>query len=336
MEFAASAPCKCILFGEHYVVYGAPALSAAIEPRNSAVFSDAPPGAGARLFSPFGEGRILPSGRYEGVKELGIFAAVARKIADGRAIPSCSVEFLSAWKLKGVGSSASLCAAFAAGMLRLCGKKHNGNLVFEAAQEGDLVAHGGRASGIDARTVSLGTPIVFRRSFQPPRFDFASVKFALPKNCSLLIIDTNLGKKDGTSKMLARFAAGFGIDGAPQDAGDGKREAVLSEYARVWAGIEDELRRPTAEGLGRLMDENHALLLRRKMSTEGIEAAVAEAKKAGAYGAKLTGGGGEGGAVLALFENSDVGGAKQRIAERTGFACYPARLSGKGACIDAE
>jgi len=336
MEFAASAPCKCILFGEHYVVYGAPALSVAIEPRNRVVFSDGAKGGGITMFSPFGEGRLSPSGKYEGVAELELFGEVAKKVANGKRLPSCSAEFLSAWKLKGVGTSASLCASFAAGLQKAMGKKQGNKLVFEAAQAGDLVAHGGRASGIDARTVVTGKPMIFRRGFDPPAFEFSPVKFALPKGCSLLLVDTNIGKRDGTSKMLGTFARGFGITLPPQKASDAARERVLVEYAPLWIGIENWLKKPTADELGRLMDMNHALLSRRKMSSKGIDLAVASAREAGAYGAKLTGGGGEGGAAIVLCDSKMRAGVERKILADTGFACYAAKLADDGARIDEE
>ena len=301
MKFSASAPCKAIMFGEHYVVYGAPALAIAIEPRNSLRFSPWE-GGGIALKSSLGNATISPSGRYEGPDELCIYAEAAGSVFGSSQLPSCAVEFRPAWKLKGVGTSASLCAAFAAGMFRLAGRKPTPEEIFRAAQAGDLVAHGGRASGIDAKTVSYGKPLVFQRSFAPPEYGSKPAGFSLPAGTSLLLIDTNVGKKDGTLEMIRKFAGAFGITAPPQDLPEEKRLEVREEYSPLWKKIGKALKGATARELGGLMNENHAILRGRRMSSPGIENAVSAALSAGAYGAKLTGGGGEGGAVLALLD----------------------------------
>ncbi|VVC00477.1 Mevalonate kinase [uncultured archaeon] len=329
-DFSASAPCKAILFGEHYVVYGSPALAIAIEPRNAVKF-ESWDGDGIAMKSALGNGVISPTGEYGGPDELGIFADVAAAVFKGKNLPSCAATFEPAWKLKGVGTSASLCAAFAAGLFRLAGKKASPEEIFTAAQAGDLVAHGGRASGIDAKTVSYGCPLVFERSFSPPAFNSKPAKFALPKGSSLLLIDTNKGKREGTGKMLEVFAHQFGIGGTPEAAAEAQREAIREEYAPLWAEIEKNLKESSPKKLGAIMNENHALLRKRKMSSPGIEKAVSAALSAGACGAKLTGGGGEGGAVLALVETGNAAHISEAISASTSFGCHVLSLAKKGA-----
>lgn len=332
MEFSSSAPCKAILFGEHYVVYGSPALSLAIEPRNIVKFSDG--AKGVSLKSAIGEGRISGGGRYTGQRELSIYAEAARAVFGVGKMPDCTAEFLPAWKLKGVGTSASLCAAFAAGLYRLKGGKADAEAIFAAAQAGDLSAHGGRASGIDAKTVSHGTPLVFQRSFSPPAFNSSVAGFALPEGTALLLIDTNAGKKEGTSRMLEIFASQFGIRVPPSEAKEEQRRKIRNEYAPLWEKIDAAMKGTDAETLGSLMDENHRLLKKRKMTSAGIEKAASAAIAAGAYGAKMTGGGGEGGAALALFDAKSIAAAAAKITAATGFACHALSLAKKGACAD--
>ena len=332
MEFLSSAPCKAILFGEHYVVYGSPALAIAIEPRNSVKFSEGK--GGITLLTVFGEGRIVSDGAYSGPAELKAYSEVAKEIFGNGDVPSCTVEFTSGWNLKGVGASASFCAAFAAGLLKLAGKKPSAEEIFAAAQAGDQFAHGGRASGIDAKTVSFGLPLIFQRSFDPPVFKSKPTEFSLPSGSALLLIDTFKGKKDGTSAMLETFAREFGINKPPQELQVGAREAVIAEFAPLWEKISKSLGNATAKELGELMNQNHALLKTRGMSSRGIETAVSAALSSGAYGAKLTGGGGEGGAVLALFEKKGIARAMKEISDETGFGCHLISLAKKGARID--
>lgn len=331
-SFTASAPSKTILFGEHYVVYGASALSIAIEPRNAVEFSGGE--GGMLLKSVLGEGRIAANGGYSGAPALAIYAAVAKQVFGAFPLPSCTVSFKPGWNLKGVGVSASLCAAFAAGLYRLNGKKASADEIFSAAQSGDLVAHGGRASGIDAKTVSIGGAITFQRKFSPPSFDFKPLKLKLPAGTTLLLIDTFSGKKSTTSEMVALFAKSFGITKPPQELGEEEWENVREEYDAVWEKLDAALKKVDAATLGSLMNENHALLRSRGVSSKGIEKAVSAALSAGAWGAKLTAAGGEGGVVIALCSSKKIGATAASIASSTGFACHEILLAARGAATD--
>jgi len=332
MEFFASAPCKAILFGEHYVVYGASALAIPIEPRNRVKFSDsAPPG--ISLVSSLGSARIAPGNPFSGEARLAQFAAVAREICGKKPLPSCRAEFLPSWGLKGVGTSSSLGAAFAAGLLALMGRKQSARKIFLSSQAGDLMAHEGKASGIDARTVSYGKPVLFQRRFSPPKFSARASGFSLPPGCSLILIDTFKGKRDSTAAMLANFARSFGITTLPAATPEEKRKEVQSEFSPI---LKAALAAATAQELGKAMDGNHILLRMRRVSSQGIDAAVTAALSSGAYGAKLTGGGGEGGAALALCGTAHLQQISQSITDSTGFGCHPISLAGEGAKIDAS
>ena len=331
MEFSASAPCKAILFGEHYVVYGAPALAVPIEPRSTVKFSSSGE-PGISLRSSLGNARIAQGFSFSGEPRLAAFASVAREACGKKPLPSCSVEFLPSWSLKGVGTSSSLGAAFAAGLLALAGKPASPRKIFMSVQAGDLVSHGGKASGIDARAVAYGKPIVFQRRFSPPKFLARSAKFALPAGCSLLLIDTCKGNRGSTAATLAAFALSFGISTLPAAASEEKRKEVRAEFAPI---LKSALAAATARELGKAMDDNHIMLRMRRVSSQGIDSAVSAAISAGAHGAKLTGGGGEGGAALALCDTARMGGISQAVSDSTGFACHPLSLAKEGAKTDA-
>ena len=330
MEFFASAPCKAILFGEHYVVYGAPALAVPIEPRNRVKFSSSGE-AGIALRSALGSAHIAQDLTFSGEPRLAQFAAVAKEACGKKPLPSCTAEFMPSWSLKGVGISSSLGAAFAAGLLSLLKKKLSARKIFLSSQAGDIVAHEGKASGIDARAVAYGKPIIFQRKFSPPKFLSRSAKFSLPSGCSLIIIDTYKGKKDSTAAMLAAFALSFGISSLPASAPEEKRKEVQSEFAPI---LKAALAAKTAQELGKAMDDNHILLRMRRVSSQGIDAAVTAALASGAHGAKLTGGGGNGGAALALCDSARYQKIAQAISDSTGFACHPVSIATEGAKID--
>jgi len=195
------------------------------------------------------------------------------------------------------------------------------------------VAHEGKASGIDARAVAYGKPIIFQRKFSPPAFSARAAKFALPVGCSLLLIDTFKGRRDSTAAMLASFALSFGISTLPAAAPEEKRKEVRSEFAPI---LKAALFAKTAQELGKAMNDNHILLRMRRVSSQGIDSAVSASLSSGAYGAKLTGGGGEGGAALALCDSARSQQISRAISDATGFACHPLSLAAEGAKVDAD
>ena len=78
-------------------------------------------------------------------------------------------------------------------------------------------------------------------------------------------------------------------------------------YGRLFGRWAGSRRRAAAleagdlEALGDAMNVNHGLLAAAGVSSPALDAAVDALRRAGALGAKLTGAGGDGGAVVALF-----------------------------------
>lgn len=346
MEILASAPCKIILFGEHYVVYGAPALSLPISPLNKVRLVLSEKGSNLKkrilLYSSLGKGAISSDGSYFGDLRLSIYAEVAKEVAKSYPFPSCKAYFMPCWNLKGTGISASLCSAFAAGLIcassvskpkasRQSCKSPDPEKIFRAAQAGDYIAHAKKASGIDAKTVSIGKPLVFMRSFNPPSFESKPFDFKLPKSASLILIDTSIEGKESTEAMLRKFASSFQLNCLPEELADGKRKEIIEEYLQIWKQAEKALKEKNAPLIGKLMDENHFLLKAKGVSSNGIDRAAECARAYGAYGAKLTGAGGKGGAVVAILPSKAARQIAQKIHEETGFLCRSVQISKQGA-----
>jgi len=280
----ASAPGKAILFGEHAVVYGQPALAipltqvqatAAIQPGGNEFWIEAPD----------------VRRRYtlaEAAPDDALAAAVRLTCARaGEAAPPPAVLSLASRIpiASGLGSGAAACTAVVRATAQLLGCPLDDSDVSAIVFETEKMLHG-TPSGIDNTVVAFGLPVYFVRG-QPPVPLRAALSF------QLLIGDT--GVASPTKAAVADVRAAWQKDPQRyqkifQAVGDLAREARNI--------IEGRGNRPAAF-LGELMNRNHALLRELDVSSPELENLVTAARAAGALGAKLSGAG-RGGSMLAL------------------------------------
>lgn len=286
------APGKLILLGEHAAVYGRTALAVPVQavearvkvlPATSVLTIEAhhPPGSG-------GEPELVEveAAGAENALAAAVLAALgARRVAGDEAC-----EHLPRWRMLlessipvgvGLGSSASVAVALVRAVGVAAGNPFDGPTAARLALEAEKRTHG-TPSGIDNTVIALERAI---------RFDagaVATVRVAAP--FELVVADS--GEIGLTREVVASVRARRALDPARCDAWF-DRIGRLSQSA-VRALAEADL-----DGLGRLVDENHALLQQLGVSTPRIDRMVAAARAAGALGAKLSGAGG-GGVMFAL------------------------------------
>ncbi|MEM0438254.1 MAG: hypothetical protein QXU54_03055 [Candidatus Micrarchaeia archaeon] len=325
----ASAPTKIILFGEHYVVYGAPALSLAVDQKRKIELIEIQRAKDQiEIKNPvYGEsGVIFPDGTYDGHKYVAMHAAIYKEIYSR--CPELEGKSFRAWFkgeriFKGMGASSALGACLALTLYSAAGKKVDLEEIFRCAQIGDEIDHGGRPSGIDARTVVFGGMIKFRREFNPDRFNFERTEVAFPKGTKMLIIDTYRGTRCNTGDLVKKFAESHGIHAKPAELDDMARSKVYAPYLPIYERALGLLREDAnPEELGKLMNRNHELLSEHGVSTETIEGLRTLLLDNGALGFKITGAGGEGGACIALAYEKDTDALRKLILSR-GFESIP-------------
>jgi mevalonate kinase len=291
----ASACAKAILFGEHAVVYGVPALAIPITSRRLVVelaLGELRPDAQPAVATP--DVRI-EGGAALGAREAGVVRAmVARALEQtprGRG-PRVGVRLDSTIPLSaGLGSSAALAVA----LVRALAPDLPARGVAQRANALEELAHG-TPSGIDAHCIAFGQALSFTRG-QPFRF----LRARGPLRLAVAVLP-----REGTTASLVAGVR------ALREAGDPRFERFLAaaraqvERALAWfvdadAPGEDALAPlpPEAE-LGALMDEAHASLEEVGVSSSAQGSLCAALRSAGALGAKLSGAGG-GGATLALL-----------------------------------
>lgn len=327
MECIGKAPRKAILFGEHYVVHGAAALCVPIEPGTQVQIERTGGKAGLRVISGIGDDFF--SQEEDGTEEkfANLRAAYCAFLGKTQAKELPLVAHFGAQiSQKGTGMSAS----FAASMLRaLCcayGKKVAKNALLGMVRHAEEIAHGSRSSGIDATAVVWGKPLIFTKKFEPEGFEEKTAKVKLPKNSCMLVCDTFAGVRSSTKELVEGFAKSYGVHG---NADALQRKEICADFEPVFKKALLHLKADgDAHELGACMNANHGLLAAHGVSSAGIEKCREIAFAHGALGAKLTGAGGEGGAVLVLCWQSAAGKIISELGEK-GFAAAQIRLAEK-------
>jgi mevalonate kinase len=164
-------------------------------------------------------------------------------------------------------------------------------LVFET----EKLLHG-TPSGIDNTVVAFEQPVYFVKS-RPPE----PIRAARP--FQILIGDT--GQPSPTKVTVAEVRAAHDRD--PHDL-----DRLFDEIGRVADAARHEIEAGRPESLGALMNLNHVLLRELGVSSPELDTLVAAAGEAGATGAKLSGGG-RGGNMLALVDESTVGPVREAL-----------------------
>jgi len=302
-----SAHAKAILFGEHAVVYGAPAIAVPIHELAAEARVEGTEH-GLRIESE------LYSGEAQGAPSqlLPVITAVRAALAHfGLSDSGLKVQILSAIPhSRGLGSSAAVAAAVARAVAAWAGHMLGTAELYDLVQQAERIAHG-NPSGLDARAVTAEGAI---------RFDFGAVSsVAIGAPLSFVLAD---------SGIAGSTAEAVGAVRARRDADPELMDAMLSRLAEVAENSVSDLAAGDHQLIGARMREAHELLNSIGVSSPALNSLVQAATDAGALGAKLTGGG-LGGCIIALADSPEhaeaLGSAlREAGAPRTWTATVPA------------
>lgn len=288
----ASAPGKIILFGEHAVVYGQPAIAAPVsQVRAWARVSDGDQ-PGVYISAPdLGEEHWLE----ESAGDDAIAAAVrlVQQAANLEDLPHLRLEVRSDIPIaSGLGSGAATAAALIRALARhlqrpdLAADARVAELTYEVEK-----IHHGTPSGIDNTVVALEKAIVFVR--RRPRNLIEP--FAVARPLTLLVADT--GVRSSTREVVADVRRRWQAQRQPF-------EALFASCGRIARSAQSALEEGDLQTVGRLMNENQTLLQAMTVSSPQLERLIAAAREVGASGAKLSGAG-RGGNMIALVDEEN-------------------------------
>jgi len=325
MGVVASAPAKIILFGEHFVVYGEPAIVVAIDKRARA---EAERRQDERLR--FQSANLNTSCYFENgafkvergdakqvrFKFEPVKLAVEKVLAVYGKNVGLDIRINSAIPVAaGLGSSAAVVASVTAAVAALLELEFSKQDIFRIAYEAEKIVHG-TPSGVDPAIATFGGTLLFQvdTGFKP-----LEVKTDIP----LVIGDTGVERSTRIQVEKVRET----MDSFPQIT-DPLRKAAREIVLRAVTALQEN----DLETLGRLMNINHALLYGIGVSDESLEWLANAARKAGALGAKLTGAGG-GGCMIALARPEKLENVSEAIM-RAGGSSFIAKKTDEGVRVE--
>lgn len=296
----ASASAKLILLGEHAVVYGHPAIAIPFTDLRLRVTVEpnilAKPGTLRVVAIDTGKDQFFSDmANDEPIKQMILLLLEALGI---KTPPSCTLHIASDIPLgAGFGSSAALAVGIMRGLSAFLGHPLNEKELDTLAYQSDQFIHG-RLSGIDTTVIAWEQPIFYQRGH--------TITHLRPLN-SLHFVVADSGERTPTAKSIAYLAD--------------RKEKEPDFVNNAFTEIEKQVliaKRAMSIGdrymLGEAMNLNQTLLADLGISCPKLGYLVNAARSAGALGAKLTGGG-QGGAMIALAEETHIDAMAEALRE---------------------
>ena len=279
------APGKIILFGEHAVVYGQPAIAIPVMDVCAT----------ARVFPLLTEKPGVVRVQANDIRldallddlpadhPLASAVRITLEEITPDHTPSFTLQLDSNIPISaGMGSGAAVTVAIIRALSAFLGGPLPNERISALAYEVEKLHHG-TPSGIDNTVVTYQKPVYFQRDEPLQTLSIAQPTF-------WVIADT--GEKTPTKKTVADVRASYNSD--PEG-----YQAFFDTIGAVAQQARKALSTGNVEQLGELMNENQRFLKQLQVSSPALESLIKAARSAGAAGAKLSGGG-RGGNMIAL------------------------------------
>jgi mevalonate kinase len=311
-----SSPGKVILFGEHAVVYGEPAIALAVTRRFNMQVEERAAGKGHTV-----DGHRMTEAHHSYFKFAveNYWEGGPLEIGTRSDIPSSS----------GMGSSAALTTSLMAALVDMSG----GDIEKEReriARQSFATEYGvqGRASPTDTSTATMGQGILLAKEpkdgllwhVERGGAEWYIHRVAVPK---LTIVVGFTGIKGNTGELVAKVRRFW-------EANNFAKETVTDIGRLTMEGVK-AIEAGDKERIGQLMDRNHQMLAILGVNHDQLQRLV-DAARPHSYGAKLTGAGG-GGSMIALTDEPDK---VSRAIEAAGGKPFIAEIGAPGVRRDGD
>ena len=278
----STASGKIILFGEHAVVYGRPALAVPVTQVHADVEVSDSDRAGIWIDAPdvnlHAELNTLPSD-HPLASVIHNFLFLARISP----FPSLNIKITSTIPVaSGLGSGAAVTVALTRALSSHLNFSMNDEEVNAFAYEIEKLHHG-TPSGIDNTVITYARPVYFVRGH-------SIETFKVGRPFTIVIGDTGISAP--TKESVGDVRKLWEVDKA-------KWENIFDEVGEIVGQARSAIESGKWELLGDLMNTNHELLRKMTVSSPKLDQLVEAARNAGALGAKMSGGG-RGGNMIAL------------------------------------
>lgn len=276
---------KSILFGEHAVVYGYPAIAVPI-PALKTTVTIFPLIGKEQQVSIYDAPDLAISAKLSDLPENNVLVHAVKLFKDAYAIstiPSFRLKIKSHIPVaSGLGSSASVSVGVVKALSQFLGLKLPVQKINDFAFELEKLHHG-NPSGIDNTVISYEKALCFTKGLEP---EFLQS----PTPFHILLIDSGIASH--TVEVVSAVKQAREND--PQTI-----NSIFQEIGEITQSAKKAFLHGNAQELGGLMQRNHALLQALHVSLPELDTLVSLALNNGAWGAKLCGAG-RGGNVIAL------------------------------------
>ena len=286
----ASAPGKVILFGEHAVVYGRPAIAVPVsEVQAQATIEPGSQGQGMVVVAADLDRRVIVDGAPKD-DPLACIVRLTLQAIKADPDPDLTVTVTSTIPIaRGMGSGAAVSTAIVRALAGHYDHWFPSQAISDLVYQTEVIYHG-TPSGIDNTVVAFEKPVYFVR-------DAAQEVFWVGKPFLLAVADT--GIESSTRVVVGDLRRRY-------EAGPERVRPLFDRVGEIALSARVAIEQGHLGALGQLMDENHALLQQMGVSCPELDRLVATARQAGALGAKLSGAG-WGGNMIALVTEETRG-----------------------------
>jgi mevalonate kinase len=286
----AYAPGKVILFGEHAVVYGRPAIAVPVTQVQARARVE--PGAG-------NQGTVVAApdlGRRIVLREAGDEEPLARIVnlaleaIKGERDPDVTITVSSTVPIaRGMGSGAAVSTAIVRALSQHFDHWLSARAISDLVYQAEILYHG-TPSGIDNTVVAFEKPIYFVK-------DKGWEIFWVGMPFLLAIADS--GIESSTKEVVGDLRRRYEAEPA-------RYNPLFDRAGEIAMSARRSIEQGRSEMLGRMLDENHTVLQDLGVSCPELDRLVSAAREGGALGAKLSGAG-WGGNIIALVTEETRG-----------------------------